>query len=250
MPATHRSTLRAILALPPDQTKAARVLVRRACDTQGLAYFDDDASRRIIDVALNPWLVRPAQIRFYARLALAIRAGMQRLLALYLAEPAARALLPLTPFEDDWMRRLGPDAVTAPQMMLGRVDSNAFYDDARWREFQFLEANGVGVGGLHYAPTAQEIVLQRLFAQPGLARVARHLRMGPDPRALLEREMVTLLRRLKRRGRSLVLLENKDYATGTDEFAALARHFEERGWQVRVADPRECDVPNGAILSP
>lgn len=248
MQVTHRSVLRTIQALPPDQTKAVRVLVRRACDTHGLGYFDDDGSRRIIDVALNPWLVRPAQLAFYQRIALTIRSGMQRVLALYLAEPAARELLPLTPFEDDWVRRIGPDAIRAPQTILGRLDSNAFYDDARWRQLQFLEANGVGVGGLHYAPTAQDIVLRHVIGQPGLARIARQVHMGPDARDLLERELATLLTRLRRRGRSVVLLENKDYATGTDEFTSLAENLRRRGWDAQVADPREFELRGGEVV--
>ena len=228
-----------------DRLRAVRALSAE----RGLRYLDDDSRPQTIQLASIPWILTTAQMAFFRRVAHVMAEAMMRLPGLYARSAAVRQILPFDPVQESWLRLAGhPRSSTLA--VLGRLDSTATYDHADWRRtFQLLEPNGVGVGGVHYAPASCSII-QDVFgdvlrrAYPG-----RPIMPTPDPRTLLMDELARVGRRLGRPVRRLALIENCDYTTGTDEFASLAHALNQRGLETLVVDPRQLSVSRGRLMA-
>lgn len=243
----HDLVNRAILAIPRQRLQAIAGRLARASRREGLCYLDDDGRPKVLETMLRPWVLTRAQHAFYQRLSLQVRAALARVWQLYLDDPRVRAILPLTPTEEGWLREVGCDRGAHRYTILGRLDSNAVYDRPTWRrDLLFLEPNTVGIGGAHYAPAAQRVLEEDVI--PELQRRTR-LRLRPvaDPRAMLLRELGHLVNGRAKRSLHLVLIENQDYTTGTDEFQSLAAHFRTQGLRASVADPRHLRLQGGRV---
>ena len=216
---------------------------------RGLRFLAGHNRPQTIELALVPWILSPAQVRFFHGVARLMVEALARLPALYARDPAIRRILPVTPAQASWIHLAG-SRHSRPLALLGRLDSNATFSHAAWREtFQMLEPNTVGVGGIHYAPAAASIVLDVLGDVFERAFPGRRVVPMPDPRDLLLDELVSVSRRLGHRLRGVALIENTDFTTGTDEFASLAKHFTGRGLKAVVADPRALRVGRGGLVA-
>ena len=216
---------------------------------RGLRFLAGHNKPQTIELALVPWILSPAQVKFFHGAARLMVEALARLPALYARDPAIRRILPLTAAQASWILLAG-QRHSRPLALLGRLDSNATFSHARWREtFQMLEPNTVGVGGIHYAPAAASIVLDVLGDAFERAFPGRRVVPMPDPRDLLLDELVSVSRRLGRRLRGVALIENTDFTTGTDEFESLARYFAGRGLKAVVADPRALRVGRRGLVA-
>ena len=228
-----------------DRLHAMRALAA----ARGVRYLDDAGRPRIIDIALKPWVLTSDQLYCFHWVAQLLSAALLRLAHLYAHLPAVREVIQFPPEREAWMR-LTAHPTSRPLAVIGRLDSTAIYDGARWRrDFRMLEPNAVGVGGVHYAPTGCSISLDvvgdlLLRALPG-----RPITATPDPRQLLVDELHAVARRLRRRLRGVALIENTDFTTGTDEFQELARYLIGRGFTAVVADPRELREVRGQLVA-
>ncbi len=228
-----------------DKLSAAQALAK----IRGLRYLDDSSRPRAIDLSIRPWLVTSAQIRHFYRSIHLLAGALHRLRALYRAKPAIREILRLTPAQTQWLS-LEPQPSHGPLSVMGRIDSTASYGHARWKtDYRMLEPNAVGVGGLHYAPTGCRIVQDVADDLLSDALPGCRITPTPDPRQLLLGELTLVARRLGCPLRSLALIENTDFTTGTDEFQQLAAYFKRLGLQAVVADPRELRLSSGRIMA-
>jgi len=223
--------------------------VQALSHARGLRFLTDGGRPRTIDLALIPWILTPAQLGYFRAVVRTLVAALTRLPRLYAELPAVRRILPFDPVQESWLR-LSPPRTRGPLAVIGRMDSTATFSHANWRTtFQMLEPNAVGVGGVHYAPAACSVILDVLgdvFEQafPGATVVPT-----PDPRQLLIEELAAVSRRLGRRLRSVALLENTDFTTGTDEFQSLARDLTRRGLTALAADPRDLRLTGGRLTA-
>ncbi|MBI4342843.1 MAG: hypothetical protein HY599_05715 [Candidatus Omnitrophica bacterium] len=223
--------------------------MRALADVRGVRYLDDAGRVRTIDIALKPWVLTSAQLLCFHHLARQLSEALLRLSQLYARFPAVRDIIHFEPEREAWMR-LCDHPRSRPLAVIGRLDSTAVYDHARWRTgFRMLEPNAVGVGGVHYAPAACSIAMDvvgdlLLRALPG-----RVITATPDPRQLLLDELRAVARRLGRPLRAVALIENTDFTTGTDEFRELARDLIQRGVHAVVVDPRELSLARGRVTA-
>ena len=239
---------RAILSIPRSQLRDIAARHAAASRERGLVYLDDHGRPKTIELMLRPWILTRRQIAFYTRLSLHVRAALARLWQLYVHDPRVRAILPLTPTEESWVRTAWQDHGAHRYSLLGRLDSNAVYDRPGWRQdLLFLEPNTVGIGGAHYGPAAQGVLSEALI--PALARQLR-LRLRPvrDPRAMLVRELTHLLGHRPHRRVHVALIENQDFTSGTDEFSSIAAHLNALGVRASVADPRHLRLRGGQVM--
>jgi len=233
-----RTTLR-------DRLHALRALA----DVRGVRYLDDAGRPRTIDIALKPWLVTSDQLFVFHRAMQLLADALLRLPALHAAEPDVRAIIHFEPARAAWLT-LARHPRSRPLAVLGRLDSTATYDYAGWRAgFRMLEPNTVGVGGVHYAPTACSIVMDVVGDLLTRALPGRVITPTPDPRELLMDELRRVAKRLGRPLRGVALIENTDFTTGTDEFAHLAEHLRRHGLKAIVADPRELRLVRGGLVA-
>ncbi len=221
--------------------------VRALSGIRGLRYIDDLGRPRTIELALVPWLLSPAQLAFFQRIARDLLDALLRIPSLYAKHPSLREILQLDPAQESWIR-LASHPRSRPWAVMGRLDSTAVFEHAHWqRRFELLEPNAVGVGGVHYAPTACSIIHETLGDVMAEAFPGRRVVPTPDPRRLLTDELAGLSKRLGRPLRRIALVENSDFTTGTDEFLSLACHYNQNGLQAIVADPREIRVAGGRL---
>ena len=221
--------------------------LRALAETRGLRYVDDAGRARTIEIAAKPWLLTSAQLLAFHRTISLLADALRRVSLLQRSVPAVRAVVHFDPVRDAWLA-LASQSRARPLAVLGRLDSTAIFDHARWAsDFRMLEPNAVGVGGVHYAPAACSVALDVVGDLLTRALPGRVITPTPDPRQLLIDELRAVARRAGRLLRGVALIENADYTTGTDEFSALAQFLTRRGLRVVVADPREVRVVRGDI---
>lgn len=240
---------RALARLSRQELVERLKAVRALSAARGLRYLDDRSRPKTIDLAFVPWLLAPAQVAFFRGVAQTLADALRMLPRLYVQHRGAREILQLDPKQESWLR-LATHPRSRPLAVVGRLDSTATFSHAGWREaFQMLEPNTVGVGGVHYAPTACSILLDVLGDVLRRAFPGRTIVPTPDPRQLLQEELGRVARRLGRGLRRLALIENTDYTTGTDEFESLARYFTRQGIKTVVADPRDVRTSHGRLAA-
>lgn len=220
--------------------------VRALAAVRGVRYLDDRGRSRLIEIALKPWVLTSAQVVHFHRAMSTLAEALRRLPALYARDPAVRQLLRFDAGRASWLA-LARHPRSRPMAVVGRLDSTASYDHARWRDFQMLEPNTVGVGGVHYAPVSCGVLLDVVGDVLRQALPGRRITPTPDPRHLLLDELRLVRRRLGRPLRGVALVENTEYATGTDEFVHLARYLTAQGVRAVVVDPRGLHLRRGQV---
>ncbi len=223
--------------------------VRALADVRGMRYTDDAGRPRLIDIALKPWVLTSAQLLYFHRTAQLLSDALVRLSHLYTRVPEVRRVIYFDPTREAWLR-LTSHPRAKPVAVIGRLDSTAIYDHARWQaEFRMLEPNAVGVGGVHYAPTGCAIILDVLEDVLTRALPGRAITATPDPRQLLVEELGAVAKRLGRPLRGIALIENTDFTTGTDEFQELAGYLNRHGLKAVVVDPRDLKLLRGDVVA-
>lgn len=245
-----RAVLERALARLSRQSLLDRLHAMRAlAEVRGVRYLDDAGRPQLIEIALKPWVLTSDQLLCFHRVAQHLADALLRLSHLYGALPAVRRIVQFDPAREAWLR-LARHPRARPLAVVGRLDSTAIYDHARWEAaFRMLEPNTVGVGGVQYAPTACSIVLDVLGDVLQRALRGRAITATPDPRQLLVDELRAVAQRLGRPLRGVALIENTDFTTGTDEFQELACHLRQRGLDVVVADPRHLRLVRGELMA-
>jgi hypothetical protein len=212
--------------------------IRALGTVRGLRFLDERSCPRTIDLAAVPWILTPAQVAFFRQVALTTASALARLPAIFRRNAAVRRILPIDEVQASWIRLEPP--LRGAGGVIGRLDAAVHFESPRWREaFQLLEPNAVGVGGVHYAPTACSVILDVFGDLLERAVPGRRVVPMPDPRQMLLDEAAQVARQLGIRLRGLALIENMDYTTGTDEFEHLARYVRQQGLAAVVADPRQ-----------
>lgn len=223
--------------------------MRALADVRGVRYVDDTGRARTIDIALKPWVLTSAQLWCFHQVARQLAGALLRVSHLYPQVAAVREVVRFEPAREAWMR-MNRHPRSRPLAVIGRLDSTASYDHARWRaDFRMLEPNAVGVGGVHYAPTACSITMDVVGDVLTRALPGRAITATPDPRQLLVDELRAVATRLGAPLRGIALIENTDFTTGTDEFQELARYLTGRGLRAVVADPRDLRLRRGQLLA-
>lgn len=240
---------RALRRLGASALRERLYALRALAQVRGLRYVNDAGRSRTIEIALSPWLLTSAQLFSFHHLARQLADALLRVTQLHAHVPAVRDVIRLTPAQESWLR-LSPSVRARPLAVIGRLDSTAVYDHARWQtDFRMLEPNAVGVGGVHYAPASCSIVMEVIGDVLTRALPGRAITASPDPRRLLVEELHAVAKRLGRPLRGVALIENTDYTTGTDEFQELARYLTHRGLRAVVVDPRQLRLVRDEVIA-
>jgi hypothetical protein len=224
----------------PRVTFPPEAIAARAREA-GLTYVDDDQSLRVIRIERRPRIAGAREMALLARLAAAATRALRSCARIVLDDPALSAALPLEPAERAFLLgvRAAGGRLDAP--VLPRVDTNSAFGARRFAPaLRVYEVNGVGVGGLHYAPATEGVVHALL---PGRER--RRLR----PVSRLPAAFARMARSISGKARPrVVLCEETQAGTGTTEFESLAGALGREGIRVRVADVRDLGSLHGVDL--
>jgi hypothetical protein len=234
---------RLFLQMPPQEIAQIAAGVEAECLRQGVTYVDDDGIQRVIPLMLRPRIINPIQRSYFHYVCLQVIDALKKLAALYLVDPRIRRLLPLSEAEEQWLRQSWTHGVPRFHTIISRLDANADFASTDWREsFQFFEANSVGVGGIHYIPVAERIILD--VVGPRLQRLEPELFLEPNDstRDLLLDELRLHARAIRRPRCHIAILDDPANVGGITEYPYLAEYFRSRGHAAVIADPRaiEC----------
>lgn len=234
-----------ILALGPAGFAELHERVREASLRYGLWGELRRGFQDPIPFMCRPRLLDRAAKRTVQHAAWQIRMGLRRAVQLAAHHPGAAALLPMAPDEARWLRTFrrpyAPLANPAGSRLFCRLDAFvSFPGPGRRLSLRFMETNGIGTGGITYAPAAEalftDIVLPAVCRPGETPAVERNA----DPRRLLYEE-------LSRHARSLgightpvvAFLDDRSLYTFGGELGRLAAHYERQGIPAVFADPEE-----------
>src|SRR5437773_66768 len=227
--------------LPRDEFRRMVDEIHEACLREGITYIHQrDNTPRVIPLMPCPRIVNPIQRSYFHYVCLQIIDALKRLCAVYINDPQVRKLLPLSEDEEQWVMDAWGQNVPRYHTVISRLDANTEFSALDWREnFQFFEANSVGIGGLHYSSLAEKIILE--VVSPRLKRLEPELYLEPndDMRDLLLDELRLHARSIGRPQCNIAFLDDPKNISGITEYPRLAEYFNEHGHAAVVADPRE-----------
>jgi hypothetical protein len=214
--------------------------IRREAEERHLIYQRDGVDD-VIRLLPCPITLRPDQLGYTHYVSQTVLNCMKRLPDLYFASPEAREILRVTPREEEWIRECWTPAHREANPMFSRLDAVVDYSVAEWKDsIKFLEPNLTGIGGLHMAPTAMEVladvVVPALMAQDPTIR----LQLAEDIRELLLQDLLEHLDSIGRPEGQIVLVDPKYSIDGPDEMQGLIEYYQEHyGTTLLHADASE-----------
>lgn len=239
--ATLATRVRHALARVSDR-ELARVAERLKADAvrHGVTY-EHGGVEEPIRIMLRPLLAMPEQLAYVHHVCAGILAALQRLPGLYLTDPRVRRALRVGTEEEGWLRDAWPPAQASLNPMYGRLDAVCDFGRADWREsLQLLEPNLSGVGGIHFAPLGEQLVMRDVVPAIVAHDPELTIELPSDQRELLLQLLLDHAQALGRPGRNLCLVDPAYAREGPNEQPALARYCRERhGVRVVHAEPRE-----------
>ncbi len=198
-----------LLRLPRQEFRQMVDEIHEACLREGITYIHQrDNTLRVIPLMPCPRIVNPIQRSYFHYVCLQIIDALKRLCAVYINDPQVRKLLPLSEDEEQWVMDSWGRDVPRYHTIISRLDANTDFSALDWREnFQFFEANSVGIGGLHYSSLAERIVLQVVGQRLKGMEPELYLEPNDDMRDLLLDELRLHARSIGRRQCNIAFLD-------------------------------------------
>jgi len=231
----------------------ARVAARLRHDAlRNNVTYDREGTTEPIRVMLRPLILMPEQLAYTHQVCQRLVGALKRMPDLYLQDARVRRVLRIGEEEEAWLREAWTPAHSSLNPLYARLDASCDYAHADWREsLFFLEPNLSSVGGIHYGPVAERVVMRDVVTSltahdPGLV-----IELPPDQRELFLQLLLDHAQAVGRPGRNVCLLEPKGVADGPNEQPALVRRVIDAGHEVgkgrdaaaaRPGCPRNRDV--------
>jgi carboxypeptidase Taq len=232
-------------------TTLARVAERLRADAlANEIIYEHDGVAVPVRIMLRPLLATPEQLSYVDHVCFRLLEALKRLPVLYLENPDIRRILAITPDEDRWLRETWTSHHRHLNPIYGRLDAVCDFTASHWQEsLKFFEPNLSGVGGVHYAPLAEKLVMRDavpalLVHDPDLVIEAPR-----DQRELFVQVLIDHARAIGRDSCRLCFVEPKYVHEGPNEQSVLGRHLaEQHGLTIVHADPRELRVEGEEVF--
>jgi hypothetical protein len=228
-----------------DSGKVAQFVshIATTSDRTGLDYIKDDGKRIIIPVTFAPVLFTP-KILVGLRTAFAgLASAVAKVAAAWLDSPQLQKVLPLEPYEAEWLRLSGKAPGNQPAQIFHRWDfALNVADDPAAEHFQLFEVNSVDVGGIHYAAATREVMADALQQLGTSDWTDADAAAGGDPRAILQSALAEHSRLLGQPLRRVAIAENQDFTTGITEAESICQYLRDRGLAADCVDVRKFEI--------
>jgi hypothetical protein len=239
----------ALYHVPAPDLVRAREQMLQASLRRHLDYFSEGRAETI-RVLPSPITVMPEELEYLHGVTRTLHGALLRMPEIYLCDPAVRALLRLTPEEDEWLRSCWTPAHQALNPVFDRLDAMVDYTSPVWKEtLKFVEPNLTGVGGLYLVPAVEEVVDEVVVPLIRAQAPELRIRRLPDARELLLDALTTHLARIGRPGGTVCLIEPKYELEGIDEQRRLVEYYRrEHGIEMLHADPSELRLQGDEVF--
>ncbi len=225
-----------LIGLTPDEVSRFLDGVAYKSSTTDLDYIKDDGTRIFIPITPAPAIFSAQQVRELHRAFEALAAAAAKVAAAWLSSAALQRVLPLEPYEADWLRLAGSAPGNPPERMFHRWDfAMNVSADADANNFKLFEVNSVDVGGIHYAAAAYAVSFASLLE----IGIKQFTAAGEDSRRVLEAALKDHAVHLGRRLQHVAIAENQDFTTGITEAESLRKFLCKRGIETQCVDARK-----------
>jgi carboxypeptidase Taq len=203
-----------------------------------------------VRIMLRPLLAMPDQLTYVHHICTKLTDALKRLPDLYLADPEVRRVLRIRDDEAAFLRAMWRPEHARDNAVYGRLDAVCDFESSHWQStLQFMEPNLSGVGGIHFAPLAESLVLRDVGPVLRGHDPSLHLALPRDQRELFVQLLLEHAAALGRPGRTIALIEPKYAHDGPNEQPVLAAYMRAKhGLTVVHADPRELRVEHGEVM--
>ncbi len=214
--------------------------LRGDAEAAGVIY-ERDGQRQGVRILLRPLLMLREQMSYIHQVCLRLLDHLKQLPALYLQDAEVQRILRISDAESTWLRSIWTPRHGHDSPIYGRLDAVCDFASPGWQDsLAFMEANLSSVGGIHFAPVAEQLLMRDLM--PSLRVHDPELRVDllRDQRELFAQVLIDHARTLGRPECQICIIEPKYENEGPDESAAICQFLRERfGLTVSDADPRE-----------
>jgi hypothetical protein len=212
--------------------------------------YEHEGEEEAVRVMLRPLLAMPEQLSYVHHVCLTLTEALKRIPQLYHDDPAIRRILAITPDEERWFRDTWTPAHRRLSPVYGRLDAVCDFTAAGWQEsLQFMEPNLSGVGGIYFAPLAEQLVMRHVVPVLLAHDSGLSIELPRDQRVLFLQLLMDHARALGRPSSQLCLVEPKYVHDGPNEQAVLSRFLTEtHGVVIAHADPRELRVEGDEVF--
>ena len=203
-----------------------------------------------VRVMLRPLLAMRDQLNYIHHVCLRITDAVKTFPTLYLQDARIRRILKISEEEEYWLRGLWTRDHELHNPVYGRLDAVCDFAAAAWQDsLHFMEPNLSGVGGIHFAPVSEELVMRDVVPaltahDPDLA-----MELPQDQRDLFVQLLIDHARAIGRPSCNICFVEPKYVREGPDEQSVLgpflASHY---GLTVAHADPRELRIEGDEVF--
>jgi len=228
----------------------ARISERLRTDAMANAVcYERDGVEEPVRIMLRPLLAMPEQLSYVDHVCLKLSEALKRLPDLYLKDEQVRQILAITPEEEHWLRDTWTPQHQQHNPIYGRLDAVCDFTSAGWQEsLLFLEPNLSGVGGIHYAPLAEQLVMHDVVPTLLAQDPELDIELPRDQRELFLQVLIDHSRAIGRNRCRLCLVEPKYAQDGPNEQSILRQHLSElHGLTIVHADPRELRVEGDEV---
>ncbi len=203
--------------------------------------YEHDGEEEAVRIMLRPLLAMPEQLDYVHHVCLTLTEALKRTPQLYQEDPAIRRILAISEAEERFLKDCWTPAHQRLNPVYGRLDAVCDFTAAGWQDsLQFMEPNLSGVGGIYFAPLAEQLIMRHIVPpllahDSGLA-----IELPRDQRILFLQLLMDHARALGRPSSQLCLVEPKYVHDGPNEQSVLARFLTDtHGVVIAHADPRE-----------
>lgn len=206
--------------------------------------YERDGVAEAVRIMLRPLLAMPEQINYVDHVCLKLSEALKQLPTLFLEDEDVRRLLAVTPEEEAWVRESWTPHHQRLNPIYGRLDAVCDFTAAGWQDsLQFMEPNLSGVGGIHFAPLAEQLVMQDVIPTLLAHDPDLSISLPRDQRDLFLQVLIDHARALGRDSCQLCFVEPKYVHEGPNEQSVLGRFLAARhGLVIEHADPSELRV--------
>ena len=212
--------------------------------------YEHEGVEEPIRLMLRPLLVMQEQLSYVHHVCLQLIEALKRVPDLYLEDERIRAIVAITPDEESWFRDTWTKAHQRFNSIYGRLDAVCDFTGAGWQDsLHFMEPNLSSVGGIHFAPVAEQLVMRDIVPtllghDPGLV-----IEMPRDQRDLFIQVLIDHARTIGRDSCQLCFVEAKYVHDGPNEQSVLSDYLSRRhNLTIAHADPRELRVEGDEVF--
>ncbi len=238
-----RHFLERLCSLSADEVAQFVGHIAATSSRTGLDYIKDSGERIIIPVTYAPVLFTPMILAGLRTAFTGLASAVAKVAAAWLDSPQLQRVLPLEPYEAEWLRLARHAPGNQPAQVFHRWDfALNVSGDPSAEHFKLFEVNSVDVGGIHYSAATREVMAEALRQLGTLGWTDTDSAAGSDPRKILYSALEEHSRQLGHPLHQVAIAENQDFTTGITEAESICQYFRKHAFVADCVDVRKFEI--------